>query len=341
LRDNTNAYVLIITDNDVDKINCTFESLLTQKFDMERLRIAVIDNASIDGTYKKLLEYEIKYPNIISVIRVKQATTRGRLLKKLVTHLRFSNVSYSIIMNPGDILYRDFMSIATTHLRLTGVSFVAFEADLNINQKKMRQTPMFKNNCILNALCMSEYFKTDLEHELLILCRGLPCWSTTKLVDMVYLSEPNSWYAYLMRMRFVSWMYIKESQGCVFKEDLCDIQYDMINKMFQIKRLFFNIETNTFSTLQVNDKEFALANDAYHWMAMYALRLAANQIIKNNYEEAESCITFAEMTYLDIVEEDLFCAVEKAIRLKKHSPRVLNSIIKYKSLDPPRESHVF
>ena len=59
------TYILIIADNDMDKLKLTIDSLLRQTVDMDLLRILLVDNASKDGTYSHLIDYEIRYPHLI------------------------------------------------------------------------------------------------------------------------------------------------------------------------------------------------------------------------------------------------------------------------------------
>lgn len=340
MRDNSCAYILMLTYNDGDKIDRSMESILNQTVKYERLRVMIIDNASTDDTYRKLIDYEIKYPQLISVIREKQSTTRGRLLKKLVGHLRFSLVDVSLILNPGDTITPDFMKYGMELLRLHAeAGMIAFETNIYNGTTEVQQ-PIFNENCILNGLCSRAYFENGIGHKVQILFRFIPLDTSIKLPYYSLIAEHNEWFV-LSYFKTANCIYVKNTYGSVYQSEDRDVISTLVKKAFYIKRNFYSVETNVFSNLHANNIENREVDAGYRCLAVMALQATLPKMKSGNYKLIEDCLIFAEMMYSAIVQEEAYLKIKEALHSRKFYIEELNLLLENKTCDPPRESFVF
>lgn len=340
MRNNLCAYILIIADRNINYIDRTIESILAQTIDPMRLRVLMIDNASNDGTYQKLIDYEIKYPQMISVLRVKKPTTRGRLLKRMIEHLRYSSVACSMLMDPGDIIYPDFMEKCTTLMRLRGARCIACETDIWDGSSVKQQIPIYTDNCILNSLCRISNFRDGIGHSVQILFKELPIGITVKLPYYAVVAEHKEWFLQLFYLGS-SRMYLKQPMGCIYKTETEDVITSLIRHTFFLKREFYAVETSVFSTMEAEDREMEEIKAGYHHIAIMALQFAVEKLKKQEYKQAEDCLIYAEMICFDIVEEELYMMIKKAVDEKWTTVGDLEALLLQESVVPPRESFVF
>lgn len=328
------TYILIIADGNMDKLERTMDSILKQTIDRELLRVLIIDNASQDGTYSSLLDYEIKYPKMISILREKKATTRGRLLKHMVHHLRYAEVENSMILNPGDIIYPNFIKNARVLLQLQGgVRCLVCEVDIWDGKDIRKQIPIYTGNCVLEKLCEDVYYKHGIGHKIQMVYRGLPIGLSTKLPYYEVVVKCHEWLAAAYwRNSFV--LYMKECGGCIYKEEL-DVKRELIEWAFFIKRNLYAIETQVFSTKSVLDVEKEVVETAYNCLAAMALRYAVQMAKEGLFQEAEDALVFAEMMDLDIDEDNRYLQLHQAI-LDERYDETLEELFEAKSETPPR-----
>lgn len=342
MRDNTCFYVLMMTDNEIDKIDRTIQSVLEQTYPMERIRIMVIDNSSIDGTYEKLIQYEIQYPQLISVMREKKKTTRGRLLKKMVEHLRFSTVDASTLLNPGDVIYPNFIKLGVEVLRLNNmIKLVAFETELFDGTFKKAQAPIYSENCIITNMCAGAYYRNGIGHKVQVIFRKLPLPEEIKLPYYALLAEHKEWFT-LSYFRNFNCMYRREIGGCIFSENEKDIVSQLIKKAFYYKRSCYAIETNVFSNLYANDTDVQQVHDGYRCLAIMGLQSAIKELESNSFKSAEDCLIFAEMMDLSIVQEAYYEKINQVLLARETNQCAeLKTLLESKTCYPPRESYVF
>lgn len=333
------TYILIIVDNDIDKLDRTIDSLLCQTVDMSLLRILLIDNASQDGTYSRLIDYEIEYPHIISVIREKKPTTRGRLLKHMIRHLRFAEVGSSMIMMPGDIIYPDFIKRARTLSELKkSVKCFVYETDIWNGQTTKKQIPIFINNCFITKLCEDVYYKNGIGHKVQIFYSGLPINVNVKLPYYEVVVKSHEWLSVAF-YRDAGNCYIKESAGCIYVGEV-DIKRELIEWSFFIKRNLYAIETHVFSTKNVLNVQKEAIDAAYNCLSIMALQYAVYEFGKGLIEEAEDALVFAEMMNLDITEDERYLKLQQAISAQEYNEE-LERLFEAGSETPPRESFQF
>ena len=333
------TYILIIADNDMDKLKLTIDSLLKQTVDMDLLRILLVDNASKDGTYSHLIDYEIRYPHLISVIREKKPTTQGRLLKHMIQHLRFAEVGSSMIMYPGDVVYPDFIKKARMLLELqTSVSCLVYETDIWDGKTPQAQVPIFRSNCIITKLCQDVYYRNGIGHKVQILYRGLPIELGIKLPYYEVVAKCHEWLSVAFYRNCIN-CYMKESAGCVYVEEP-DIKNELIEWSFFIKRNFYALETQVFSTKDVLKVQKETVDAAYNCLAIMALQYAVHKLKKRLIEEAEDALVFAEMMNLNIGEDERYEKLKMAISEREYH-NGLEKLFEMQSETPPWISFQF
>lgn len=106
--------ILIPTHNDVGQIDETMKSIRNQNYDKENVYIAAVDFESTDGTYEKLLTYDSFHMGVYQYTGEYNKRTMPALAARLAS-FTFPGGEYSYIMllNPGDIIYPDFLKKMT------------------------------------------------------------------------------------------------------------------------------------------------------------------------------------------------------------------------------------
>lgn len=341
MKNNMCLYLLMIADKNMEYMERTIESILAQTLDHSRLRVLIMDNASTDGTYQRLIGYEIKYPQLISVIREKQPTTRGRLFKRMIQHLRFSDVEFSMLMEPGDIIYPDGLKKAAAALRVSGQCRCAvFETDLWDGESVKKQTSIYRDNCILNQLCSINNYTDGIGHKVQVLFRGLPIDLSMKLPYFSIAADQNEWFTQLFYPKAYR-MYVKEPLGCIAVRQTEDVVDDLVRKTFFLKRNFYAVETSVFSSFNAADVEKEELAAGYRLLAITALQSAVEKLECGDFKQAEDCLIYAEMMDLDITGELLYQEIKRVLDEGSGDVSRLREMLVQESLEPPRESFVF
>ena len=331
------TYFLIIPEDGIDGIKKTIQSIKAQQCPLEWLRVLVIDNATADGTYHKLLKMEMEYPELISVIRVKRPTTRGRLLKRMITHLRYTAVDSSVILTPGDVIYPDYVSTGRMLLHLNGEHCLVSEVDLQQEKEKITQSPIYSDRCILTSLNRTEFYIRGIDHKVLIMYRGLPISLSGKLPYYEVVAKQNKLFQIDFHKRCI---YLNEVHGCIpgRKQDL---KKELIQWTFFVKRQFYAKETQVFSTdtaKDITDDEIDLI---YGSLASLALYFAKQKVEENSYEEANDFLAFAEMMKLDIALDDRYAALKDVIAGRGKLTEKQELLFTIETVIPPRECKRF
>ncbi len=344
MKDNSCIYIFILVDRDADQLEKTIDSILNQTLDQSKIRVLIGDNASDVNEYKKLLEYEIRYPELISVIHEKKATTMGRLLKHMALHLRFSAVSHSLILRPGDVIYPAFLEQGLTVFKLKYAREVVFDADVYDVGTVRHQMPVYSSNCILDILSRGEYYRRNGDHKVLILYYKFPLELNMKLPYYSVIADYyDEWFSLLINRNEII-IYIHHPLGCCIKRNKDDVVHDLIKRAFLIKRNLYAIETGVFSSSAASDIETGEVSDAYSNLSTMALHFAVDKVRKNEMKEAEDCLLFAEMMNKEIVNNELYVLINKYVtvdELGKNDVEILEEAIKEESVDPPREACCF
>ncbi|SDB60264.1 glycosyltransferase family A protein [Butyrivibrio sp. INlla16] len=345
MKDNTCAYIFIPVYDDFSFLDRTIDSIFRQTVDISKIRVLIGKNNTGMEDYKKVLQYEIDHPATISVIHEKKPTTRGRILKHMLRHLRFTKVDYSVILEPGDVIYPDFLKKGMQVLSLRNFSgAVIFEADLWDGNQEYTVQPVYSSNCILDNLSRSEYYRRDGSHKIIVLYKNLFTDIEMKLPYFQVIADYYSeWFSLIVnREREIT--YFRNSMGCVYKKGVTDAASDLVKRTFLIKRNMYALETGVFSSEEASDVELAERDDAYHNLSNRALQLALYKLGNGEYKEVEDCLIYAEMIDPKVVCGDIYADISDMFKKKNRNKTKIEELamaLMVPSIAPPREARCF
>lgn len=341
MKNNTTVYVLMLTNNDLEKIDKTIESVLSQTMEKKHIRLVAIDNASTDGTYEKLLKYEIQYPKIISVMRETQKTTNGRLLKLLLEYLQHTIIDYSMCIFPGDVLYPDFLEQSVQYMKLKKDAKVLIaETDILQDNKIIEQTPIYTENCLLReGLSRKTFYTAGIGHKINALFKGTILETKIKLPYYAQIVEFHEWYSMSYFVNY-NCIYLKKKSGYIFSEKSEDVIRILMNRAFFMKRGFYAVETNVFSTLRAESIEVEEVKAGYRCLAFMALQYAIDALRDHRKEIAKQCLIYAEMMDLEIIKEEGYNQIKRGLT-ESVAIETMQELMNQGSEEPPWESPVF
>lgn len=338
------VYIIIPTYNCVDKLEETINSIYSQTYDLNAIRVLFMDNGSTDGTYEVELRYITQRPNMFSIVRLDSPTTIGRLLKRAVQSLRFSDIHYSTLLYPGDVLYPNYIyhSVRTMNLSLNASIMIA-ETDIKNEGHVESQTPVFTHDCIFhNTFHKDIYFNTGIGHKVQILFRGIFLTNTVKLPYYGQMAEFHEWFTLIMlsQLKSGNFIYSTEKGGCLLENEERDPIDKLIKRAFYVKRYFYATETGVFSTADAGGISRKHVGNGYKCLAIMALQYALQMIKKKEMGLAEDCLIYAEMMYLDIVDDAIY---KTAVNVMKNEKNIddFEAALKVGSLEPPKTCSLY
>ena len=107
--------VLIPVFNNIQDIDLTIQSVLTQDFDKDNIYITAVDFGSTDGSYEKLLEYS---SFSFSLYQYKGNFTRSAmpaLARKFF--IGSDGWQYQLLLMPGDVIYPQYLKKVTDKMK--------------------------------------------------------------------------------------------------------------------------------------------------------------------------------------------------------------------------------
>jgi len=332
--ENYDVVVLIPTDNCVETIDRSLQSIFRQTFNSSRIKIVAVDNNSTDGTYERLLEYVIERK--ISVNRLHKKYLETRLLLKAIQFLQFyKDYKYFTILDPGDILYSDYLDRCTAILDKTATykTKVLFcNSDiLDDSGKKLEQTPIFSNNCILlKKEHLAQFFIKGTKSKVQSLFSHGAIHET--LVEMPFYVDLTDWFKKAFFPFRDNCIYVKDALVCTCERDYKDKLYDLVLRFSLIVK--FKIYRNSFPGDSNGYLDEMLLNvDIYKNLSQLAIEYAADAFDKNDLSSANKILLFAEIVYEDIVLHPHFIALKDA--LISNSPVVLGKAEFTEASSPP------
>lgn len=335
------VYLIVFINNDAELIDDTMQGVLKQTYPHSEMRVLFIDNASDDESYKKLLDYAAAYPELVGVYRAKRPTKPARLLKLASEYLRFTPVSFTMFLHPGDRLYPGFIEKAIGLMHMDReITAVYSNVDIcHPGGGLERQEPIFTDNCIIDKeVNYPLFFKAGIGARIQIIFREMQPKAIERLVDMEKRIYWNDWLgaAYPNMGKII---YLTESMGCIRETEPQDVMFELMTKAYSLKSQFYMTET-TANYTERQRKDVKDMEAAYECIAKNALLQAVRAVRKGDLGLAEECLVFAEMMCLPIVEEEAYSFIDNAI---KHGTE-LNGIeekIKVGSVKPPRDCFIF
>jgi glycosyltransferase involved in cell wall biosynthesis len=315
---NYDVVVLITTYNCVEIIDRSLQSILSQTFDSSRIKIVAVDNYSTDGTYEKLLQYVIE--RRISVNRLKKKYLETRLLQKAIQFLQFySDYRYFTILNPGDILYPQFLCTCTEMMDKTAnynTKALFCNTDIADDSEIIaKQTPIFSDNCILlKQKHLAQFFIKGTRSKVQCLYRigAMP----GSLVEMPLYVDLTDWFKKAFFPFRYNCIYLKDALACIHKRKYDDKLYDLVLRYslivkFKIYRNSFPSDSNSYLD------EMLLNKDIYKNLSQLALEYATDAQSNNEVISASKLLLFAELVYEDVVQEHLFLELKDSLSESK------------------------
>ncbi len=343
MKDNTCTYILIPIYESQDKslLDRTIGSITAQTLSRSKIRVLIDDNAFDVNSYRSILQYEIESPDIISVIHEKTPTTRGRMLKHMVNHLRFSKVDYIMIMEPGDVVYPTLLEKAMRYAHLCDVKGLIFEADIWDGTQIQSPEHIYTDSCLLNELCREEYYRRDGAHKVIVFYVGWVLMTKIKLPYYSVIADYYDQWFSLIVSRNNAFLYVDEVGGAVCDKKITDPVSDLVKRSFLIKRNLYTIETGVRSTDAAADIETREVQAAYHNLAMRSLQLAYAMIQVRDEKKAEDCLIYAKMIESEIDQTELYRCLERLMEEKGKDDKILEQVkelLSTPAVAPPREA---
>jgi glycosyltransferase involved in cell wall biosynthesis len=319
--DTFNIIVLIPTNNCVDRIESSIDSIINQTYDASSIKLMAIDNNSTDGTYEKLLDYSIKYG--ISVYRLNETCSQAMLLHNAMLYLDYINYKYITMLSPGDQFHPDYLTTCITTMEKYATAerrMLICEVDVaTCIDGISSQIPIFGDNCILkNGWSLSQFFTYGLDHRIQWLC--LRDTLPLNLSDLIFCVDNTDWFNKALFSFSTEIIYLKKPLASVTRPWPEDRLFELMLKLSLVTRfkLMRGVMDNVkFDVLDELDTH-KIAN---YNLSLLALRYACDDIAENKLDSALKILLFAEMIFPDVVTDPNYADILSYVENKGHSLR--------------------
>ena len=108
----TSIVVLVVTHNNVDEIDKTWESIQAQNYPKENIWTCFVDFDSTDGTYEKILSYDRYHTAVFQIPDAYDERVRESYAVSLVNTQPIPGaLQHLVSLRPGDVLYESCFSV--------------------------------------------------------------------------------------------------------------------------------------------------------------------------------------------------------------------------------------
>jgi hypothetical protein len=291
-----NIAILLLTDNCVDKIDKSLESIRSQNFDSKRIKIVFVDNASLDGTYEKLIEYTRTMD--LAIYRIREKCLRTRLLQEALSFLDFTDYKYITLLEPGDVLFPDFIKSCTsvmerhaTHVRRV---LITETERIDASGHSIQQRPLFSESCMLQKRLHYPYLMAHgTDHK-------VQCFFSKGTIPMVLTELPFFIdHRDLFKTAAFSfsneWIYLKDVLSRLSVSNCEDPAKDLMLKLYLSIRLDL-INGTVFADMpKGEDNNLPSQTMINECLANLALKYAAQAYDKNDHDSAKKLMLFSEL----------------------------------------------
>ena len=165
--------ILIPTYNNVDDIEETLQSIWDQDYDQENIYVSVIDFGSTDGTYEKLLHFSKYHLGIYQKSKVfNRKIIPAVMTKTMLYSYPRGKECFSLILYPGDILYKYYLSrCSEAFTQAPNINVVICEVDKKEGARIIKQSPLFNQDCIIDG-CRDMKLYVDRGYRHQVQCMG-------------------------------------------------------------------------------------------------------------------------------------------------------------------------
>ena len=296
--------ILIPTFNNTNEIDATIQSIMSQEFDLEDVYTIIMDFGSTDGTYEKILGYQMWNLGIYQKPYQKNERQRLADIERIWDISRAGN-SFLVVLYPGDIMYPNCLKVlAERYCKDYSLDVAAVFCESDIRQEDgsiVHQKPLFEKDCIIDGNSELKLFiqKDRYRHQIF----QTKLRSEGKRNKAQYEEDESRCLSKLARISMGKRvLYIKEALVCTkrieYKDELQEILYrwESIVCMIRAYESKFACEF---------DGDFArLANEN---LAEYALwRSFAQYQKKKKSKDIEDCFLIAGVIADSIKETKIY-----------------------------------
>lgn len=302
--DKARVQILIPTYNNVEDIDITIKSILTQDFDLKDVYTMIVDFGSADGTYEKILGYQMLNLGIYK--KTHQRNERQRLadMERIWYNVRPEN-SFLVVLYPGDIMYPNCLKVLSDrYCRDYSLDIAAVICESDIRKKDgsvVHQKPLFEKDRVIDGNTeIKEFLQKDrYRHQIF----QTMMWAAGKRNKEQYERDEGRWLSKLARISIEKKIfYIKEALVCTkrieYKDELQEILYRW-ESVICMKRAYESKYGCEF------DKDFEkIANEN---LAEYALwRCYVQYQRKKSSKEIEDCFLISGIIADTIKETKIY-----------------------------------
>jgi len=275
-----------------------------------------VDNHSTDGTYEKLIGY-VKSDDI-SVYRLEKRYLKTRLMLHANYLLRYTMHRYLTILNPGDMLYPNYLEICSglmddaSHAE---AMIIFCEVDFIDNEGRIfNQTPMFDKDRILEKeRHLIEVFNQGMGHKVQCFYRvgTLP----NILFELPHFVDFNDCFKKAWFLQFHNCIYIKNNLACICRSKYPDKIIDLASRLYMITR--FKVYRDTVGNESTAFLDGLDSEEIYKNLSMLALQYASESLADGEIGTAKKILLFAEMVFEDIINTEFYSAL-KTLSLREN-----------------------
>jgi hypothetical protein len=304
----SNTWVLIVTHNDVNQIDKTMGSLYKQTVPRETLYINIVDYASTDGTYEKLLGYD---PYHLGVYRVTENISPGRRLADAQRFFRFGafGTSRSFTLRPGDTVVPDFVEYCSNMLAVNWKLFpsqIIGEADIQKDDGIIaKQQPLFKKPFLLNGQANAyEYLTRGYKHK--VMHFGTTGQSGRRYSIEVF-NDRHGWNRLYYESKDRKVIYTNKTLASLRDEE--DFSFKSILWLYACLISDFRYYEIYFEQRLKSD----MVDLSYKNLAHDALWKSYNNLLLENKKEAENCLLLSGVIYPAVISTPLYLSIKRII----------------------------
>lgn len=301
--------IYIPTENCIDKIDITMNSIINLDYPRENVEVMIIDFDSSDGTYERLLDYQDRNIGIYRINKKVDIKNQYKSYEKIVANHGYDQNCMHMGMKPGDIIYpdsMDYINRALSYLDNSFIKGIICEVDRELNPSlNNSQPPLFKKPFIISEKECNEYIVRGFNHKVLSLNRE--AFTSHGDYNKIFYNDWNNW-----NYKFIHYY---QSQCLYLPKPVALIHEEVWKNEFEICLMYHACLMGNFRTYEnrkyATRKEIqnmAFINSAYHsiWRSFCAFLI-------NNKKEAKQCLLHSKILYPDIERDKAFLYMKELL----------------------------
>ena len=175
---------VIIPCYNVEKfIDRCFDSIVNQTIGMDKLEIIMIDDASGDGTWNKLAEYEKKYPDDVMIIHLDQNSRQGTARN---IGIKYSSCDYVTFVDSDDWIEPNMLEVLYSEILDDTVDFSMCLYGMDRGNAKFQTKSVLPKRYLID---------NDQKRKVFITCMSIGTSPCAKLFRKSFLTDNNIEFA--------------------------------------------------------------------------------------------------------------------------------------------------